>query len=72
MESLMIPACLLVYERSDENTSGGKAYMPKYERHSNLKMYAEVRSSIMDSVDSLKDLAEQLGKKFVVSQDDQD
>lgn len=46
--------------------------MPKHRRHSNLRMYAEVRSSIMDSVNSLKDLAEELRKKFVVAQKDQD
>lgn len=46
--------------------------MPKQKRHSNLKMFAEVRSSIMDSFDNLKDVAEHLRKKFVVAQDDQD
>lgn len=46
--------------------------MPKYKRHSNLRMYAEVRSSLMESVDSLKDLAEELSKKFVMVQGDQE
>lgn len=46
--------------------------MPKFKRHSNLRMYAEVRSSLIESVDSMKDLAEKLREKFVVAQDDQD
>ncbi len=46
--------------------------MPKLKRHSNLRMYAEVRSSLMESVDSLKDLAEEFRKEFVVVQEDQD
>lgn len=46
--------------------------MPEYKRHSNLKMYAEVRSSLVESVDSLKDLTEELSQKFVVIQGDQD
>ncbi|MGE5606880.1 MAG: hypothetical protein ACM3YE_14485 [Bacteroidota bacterium] len=46
--------------------------MPQYERHSNLRMYAEVRSSLMESVDSLNDLVEELQSKFVVTQKNSD
>ncbi|NLY74076.1 MAG: hypothetical protein GX075_02085 [Firmicutes bacterium] len=46
--------------------------MPDFRRHSNLRMYAEVRSSLMESVDSIKDLAEELRKKFVVVQEEED
>lgn len=46
--------------------------MPKFKRHSNLRMYAEVRSSLMESVDSLKGLTEELGKEFVVIQEEED
>ena len=46
--------------------------MPNFQRHSNLRMYAEVRSSLMESVDSLKDLAEELRKEFVVIQEEED
>ena len=46
--------------------------MPNFKRHSNLRMYAEVRSSLTDSVDGLKDLAEEFRKKFVVIQEEED
>lgn len=46
--------------------------MPKFKQHSNLRMYAEVRSSLMESVDSLKDLAEDFREEFVVVQEDQE
>ncbi len=47
--------------------------MPQQQkRHSNLRMYAEVRSSLVESVDSLKDLAEKFRDKFIIIQDDQD
>ncbi len=46
--------------------------MPQYERHSNLRMYAEVRSSLMESVDSLNDLVNDLQNKFVVNQENLD
>ncbi len=46
--------------------------MPNFKRHSNLRMYAEVRSSLMESVNSLKDLAEEFRGKFIVTQEDQD
>lgn len=46
--------------------------MPQYQRHSNLKMYAEVRSSLIDSVDSMKDLAAEMQEKFIVIKEDQD
>lgn len=40
--------------------------MAQYERHSNLRMYAEVRTSLAESVDSLNDLVDELQDKFVV------
>ena len=46
--------------------------MPQHQRHSNLRMYAEVRSSLIDSVDSMKDLAEEMQKKFIIIKEDQD
>lgn len=46
--------------------------MPQYQRHSNLRMYAEVRSSLIDSVDSMKNLAEEMQKKFIIVKNDQD
>lgn len=46
--------------------------MPQYKRLSNLKMYAEVRSSLMKSVDDLKDLAEDLREKFLIIKEEQD
>lgn len=46
--------------------------MPEYERHSNLRMYAEVRSSLMESVDGLNDLVDELKNKFLVNQENPD
>lgn len=46
--------------------------MPKFKQYSNFRMYAEVRSSLTESVDSLKDLAEEFREKFVVVKEDQE
>ena len=46
--------------------------MAQHERHSNLRMYAEVRTSLAESVDSLNDLVDELQSKFVVTNENLD